>query len=262
MSKNIISSKELRPGLIFGKLTVVKNLNGVAPAKANWECLCSCGQTTIAVGKRLLNGIKSSCGCLRSENSGRRKHGQGSKGKETPEYKTWMNMLSRCGESKCIKERNTYKNYKGRGIEVCERWKNSFQNFFDDMGKRPSQAHSIDRKNNNLGYSSENCRWATNKEQCNNRRGNKLITVKGETKTLQEWSELFNIKHSIILKRIMRGWPVEDAIKTPVLDRKTKIAHSFNKELTLIENEKVVRLRTQEDRVHISNQEPLEEDED
>ena len=104
--------------------------------------------------------------------------------------------------------------YGGRGITVCARWQD-FANFFADMGERPANC-TLDRIDNDGPYSPENCRWATQKEQTNNRRRNRMITFGGETKTLQQWAERTGINHSTILMRFKLGWPVERALTTPV----------------------------------------------
>lgn len=247
--KNRILSRDIKGGMTFGKLTLIKNTNPNEQrfSKIIWECQCECGNKITSSAKSLRAGRRKSCGCLRSENSGRRKHGQGTKGKETPEYKTWMNILSRCGDAPCVKRVNTYKNYSARGIFVCERWKNSFAAFYEDMGIRPSKDHSIDRINNNDGYYKENCRWATDKEQCNNRRFNLLITIDGVEKTLQEWSDSYKIKSSLVSKRLKRDWPIKMALETPPTQRGPRFWLSFDREVIKIENEKAMRIRIHQD---------------
>ena len=102
-----------------------------------------------------------------------------------------------------------YNSYGGRGIKVCEHWMN-FDNFYADMGDRPSPKHSLDRIDNNGNYCKENCRWATNEEQVNNSRRNNYITYKGETKTLSQWIKYFNLKSSTIRQRFyVYKWDIE-----------------------------------------------------
>lgn len=131
-----------------------------------------------------------------------------------PEYVIWNSMRQRCDSKTC----KAYERYGGRGITVCERWKfgengkTGFECFLNDMGPRPSKRHSIDRTNNNGNYDPKNCRWATYKEQANNKRDNVLLTFKGRTMTVTAWAELIGIKGATLEKRFILGWPVERAL--------------------------------------------------
>lgn len=99
---------------------------------------------------------------------------------------------------------------------MCERWLTSFEDFYADMGPRPSKKHSIERIDNNKHYSPENCRWSTRKEQNRNRRNNRLLTYKGETLSMVEWSERLNISYEVLACRMFYNWPVERALTEPV----------------------------------------------
>ena len=137
---------------------------------------------------------------------------------KTPEYKAWYNMKDRCfnPNHKC------YSDYGGRGIKICDRWKNSFQNFFLDMGSRPTAKHSLDRIDNNADYFPKNCRWATKAEQVNNKRNNKpLITIGNETWTIVQWANKMGYGKTVIHNRLKDGWSDYDAVMTPVRQRKT-----------------------------------------
>ena len=114
------------------------------------------------------------------------------------EFQIWRQMKERCYNSKAP----NYQNYGGRGIAVCEEWKESFETFYRDMGPRPSSQHTLDRRENNKGYSKENCRWATQIEQLNNKRNNRIYEYNGESKTLTEWCRALNLKYSVIEQRI------------------------------------------------------------
>jgi hypothetical protein len=129
---------------------------------------------------------------------------------KTKTYNSWMNLKQRCLNPKNPK----FKYYGGRGIKVCNRWLDSFDNFFKDMGEVPPKG-SIERINNNGDYSPENCRWATSKEQSSNRRSNKFITHNGETLGICEWSQRLGGSVSLITYRLQRGWDPIEAITTP-----------------------------------------------
>ncbi len=130
------------------------------------------------------------------------------------EYGTWWRMLGRCYDE----TDKRYSDWGGRGIKVCDRWRYSYSNFLKDMGRRPKNKTSLDRKNNDDDYCPENCRWATNKEQCNNTRKNVKATIDGITKTISQWCEIYDLKISSVFDRInKRGWTPEEAIITPML---------------------------------------------
>jgi len=110
-------------------------------------------------------------------------------------------------------ENPNYARYGGRGIRVCERWK-KFENFFADMGKRPSPKHSIERKDNDGDYTPKNCVWATREEQANNTRRNRYLTHNGETLTLEAWAKRLGLSSSTLSHRLTKGWPLEEVLTT------------------------------------------------
>ena len=142
-------------------------------------------------------------------------------GTRRPAYRSWESMKHRC----LNQNSNRYKNYGARGIVICERWLNSFSNFYEDMGDRPDGTF-LERIDNDGNYEKSNCKWASCKEQANNRRSNHRVEFKDETHTLFEWAEITGIKWGTLLYRINNGWPIEKAFtmaaKTP--NRKTKCA--------------------------------------
>lgn len=121
-------------------------------------------------------------------------------------------MIARCNDT----ESSLYTNYGGRGIAVCDRWRDSFENFLADMGQRPSRDLSIDRINNDGNYEPGNCRWATRTQQSRNQRSNRHITVGDRTMLLVEWSEATGLSMPTIAGRLKRGWSPQRAISTPV----------------------------------------------
>lgn len=156
-------------GQKFGRLTVLREEKPhVSTSGKNihmWLCVCECdGKEVILRGDSLRHGRTKSCGCLRIQKCKERKASHGMVGQ--PEYKVWSNMKSRCYNSNTA----NYPNYGGRGIKVCERWLESFENFYEDMGERPSKNHSIERLDVNGGYSLENCIWIENEKQTRNQR--------------------------------------------------------------------------------------------
>lgn len=126
-----------------------------------------------------------------------------------PEYNIWNHMKIRCSDK-------LDKDYGGRGISVCEEWKNSFMAFYSRIGERPSSKHQLDRIDNNGNYEPGNVRWATRKEQSSNRRTNIVITYNGETMILKDWSEKLNMSYGVLRKRIRKGWDVHTAFNTPI----------------------------------------------
>lgn len=175
---------------------------------------CTCGAEFEAILSNVKRGTTKSCGCYNSKLSKERITTHGLTGKH-PLHRTWMKMLSRCNSP----INRDYPSYGGRGIKVCDRWqgRDGFPNFLEDMGDKPSTLHSIDRIDNNKGYSKDNCRWATPTQQNRNTRRNLMIEYRGEIKTLAEWSESIGVSYKILRQRLARDkWSVEKAFTTPV----------------------------------------------
>lgn len=196
-------------GMVYGRLTVISFSHRSSCNQYYWDCLCICGNKTKVVAGNINNGHTKSCGCLSIEKASERAitHNQS----KSLEHKSWRRMKTRCLNV------NTpgFKNWGGRGITICDRWLNSFENFFADMGIAPSSKHSLDRIDNNGNYEPGNCRWATIIEQANNRRTNNMIEYNGETKSLSMWCVELSIKYERTRIRISKGWSAENAFTTP-----------------------------------------------
>lgn len=183
--------------------------------KRYWICKCFCGNEFTTVALDVKYEHTTSCGCKIKEHlksgKARRTHGK----RKSLEYNTWAKLKDRCYN----KNDKKYKDYGGRGITVCDTWLNSFQQFLEDMGEKPSPKHSIERKDNNGNYCKENCVWETKKKQAINRRNTTFIEYNGEIKPLAEWAEIFNIRINTLHSRINHKWDIHKALTTPVRER-------------------------------------------
>jgi hypothetical protein len=191
-------------GMKFGRLTAIK----IDHKKNNsnyWLFKCDCGSDFIKKGAIVKNGHTSSCGCLKKDLL--RDKNSTHKLSYLQEYKIWLGIKKRCYDKNC----KAYFNYGGRGILMSKDWINDFVKFYKDVGERPTKKHSIDRINNDLGYFKENCRWATQKQQCKNTRKVKNY-FNGEKITLGEISEKTGFKINKIWKLLKNGKTVEQII--------------------------------------------------
>ena len=190
-------------GQTFNRLKVI----GRVPDKRTdtyWLCECKCGNTTTVTSYCLKSGRIKSCGCLRKEGT----HGKSN----TRLYKIWGNMKSRCYNPNSAR----FSSYGMRGISVCEEWKNNFQSFYEwAITNGYNDTLSIDRIDVNGNYCPENCRWATSKEQGNNKSDSRFLTYKGKTQTLAQWAEENGIKTTTLHARInYYNWDIEKALTT------------------------------------------------
>jgi hypothetical protein len=215
-------------GKIFGRLVVdsenpIRTLSGII----QWNCTCECGSKTIVTGSNLVRNHTKSCGCLSKDAviSRNTTHGLS----DSPEYGIWQAMIKRCTKP----NDPAYSDYGGRGITVTDRWLNSFEAFYEDMGPRPSPDHSIDREENDKGYYKENCRWVTRIEQANNTRRNVFYEYKGNKYTIPQLAELPEVKDSKIGINTLRSrirkskYTVEQSISFPIKPMSVQ-THTYN----------------------------------
>jgi hypothetical protein len=170
-----------------------------------WRCKCECGNETDVLSTRIKNGITKSCGCLKFKKGQNQTHGL----RKHPIYNVWTGMKERCLNKKSKK----YPDYGGRGILMCKEWEESFVNFYNDMKDGYVKGLHLDRKENDKGYSKENCRWVTPLINNNNRRSCIYICMDGRTHTPAEWGrELGGGKDDTINHRRKRGWTDFEAL--------------------------------------------------
>lgn len=205
-------------GLRFGRLTVLERA-GSKNGLATWRCRCDCGKETTVAGDVLRNGNTRSCGCLQRETRSKlgssmvaelsdrnTKHGMS----RTRLYGIWENIKTRCQNPKS----DDYHRYGGRGITICPEWRDSFEAFRDwALANGYRDDLTIERIDTDGDYFPENCKWATMKEQSNNRRSNVPITYNGKTQTIAQWAAEIGITHMTLWKRLKRGWPIEKALE-------------------------------------------------
>jgi hypothetical protein len=213
-----------RTGQRFGRLLVVEMRSERKGNRVIYLCKCDCGILLDVNSSALVTGNTTSCGCYAAERASAlfRKHGssnnRGQK-KTSDEYGVWSNIRQRCGNSK----NPSFKDYGRRGIALCAEW-NDFNVFLADMGNRPSKNHTIDRIDNDKGYSKANCRWATRVEQNSNKRSSNLLTYQGITKTCAEWERSMGFPEGVIKQRVnSMNWSIERALTTPVQIKQKKM---------------------------------------
>lgn len=186
-------------GNIYGTLTVIEFFGG--GEHAIWLCRCECGATTTVSGCDLRSEKVKSCGCCWKTT-----HGMS----QTPEYTSWCAMKQRCYNPSNIK----FEAYGLRGIRVCARWLESFENFFEDMGPKTFPRASIGRTNNDGNYEKSNCKWETDEEQANNKRSSRYLMHEGITLTVSQWARRLGVSHRTIARRLdEQNWTMEQVVK-------------------------------------------------
>lgn len=200
-------------GLRFGRWLVTAHGRPFpGESRRPYACRCDCGTEKVVRRSSLLDGSSRSCGCLMREGHNNRKHSLSG----SPTYQTWVDMRRRCEQP----QNKNFARYGGRGITVCERWRQSFEAFVADMGIRPD-GKSLDRKNGYGPYSPDNCRWATQSEQQNNRCSNRPVTWRGETHNLGIWAVKVGLSPSTLRQRLgyvsagIPGWTLDECMTRP-----------------------------------------------
>lgn len=203
-------------GQKYGRLTAVNNTGKKNLRNFIWNFKCDCGSTVELPSGEVRRGRVGSCGCLGKELARERMKKIQSLGTEaakthgmtnTRTFVSWDSMKQRCLNP----NHKSYCEYGGKGVEVCDRWINSFENFLADMGERPIGT-TLDRKDGSLGYTPENCRWATFEQQGNNRKTNVFLEHDGKKLTVTQWSKIVGISNKAISYRLKSGWSVKDAL--------------------------------------------------
>lgn len=201
-------------GKTFGSLTVIEQANSrVSPngtSRTMWKCICECGNETVVSSADLRNGSTKSCGCHYQMRNCSLETRKSQNYKRL--YKIWKSMMDRCHNENS----QQFRLYGGNGRTVCNEW-HSFDNFVawaDQNGYKDGL--TIDRVDNSLGYSPDNCRWVSMQVQQNNRCNNRVISYKGESHTLADWARLLGFERHVLANRLNRNWSVERAFTTPV----------------------------------------------
>lgn len=197
-------------GRRFGRLVVVERGANRKNGSARWVCKCDCGRITVVNAYHLKSGHTTSCGCFHNENAAfiMEKHLMCN----TRIYQIWAGIKKRTTHTSC----KDSKYYVKKGVDICEAW-NEFEVFYQWAIENGYDDNlTIDRIDGSRGYSPENCRWVTQKVQCNNKSNNHFIEFQGEKRTVSQWAEKLGIKKCTLLSRIRKGWSVEKVITTPV----------------------------------------------
>lgn len=191
-------------GKKFGRLTAIER-RGRSGSFAMWFCHCDCGGESLVRSGNLRSGNSTSCGCQAVEAviSRSKTHGQSVGYKSTPEHRAWKQALNRCRNPNL----RSWKDYGGRGISMCPEWEASFQTFFDYVGPRPTDQHSLDRIDVDLGYQPGNVRWATPDVQNSNKRPRRTLVVEGEKLSVREASRRCGLNYKTVKHRLWKGWP-------------------------------------------------------
>ena len=199
-------------GQRFGRLLVIERAENTKEGKACWVCVCDCGETSVKVGQLLRNGHCKSCGCGEYEN--RVNNCTSHRMSDTRLYNIWQGMKQRCYYPK----HKNFHVYGGRGITVCDEWRNDFVAFYEwAIANGYRDDLSIDRIDNDGNYEPNNCRWETSVGQARNRSQNVYITLNGETRLIMDWCKILDIPYHVVHYRLQKGMTPEDAFRKRVV---------------------------------------------
>jgi len=209
-------------GKKFGRLTALKEVDRDRHDQRMWLCRCDCDVEKVVGQNQLRSGKTQSCGCLQKDTMRaiRTTHGDTVGAKPCAEYRAWRGMLSRC----TLPNHPKYPSYGGRGIRVDDRWARSYESFLEDMGRRPSPQHSVDRKDVNGHYEPGNCQWATAKTQGRNRRITVKVTWAGEEMAMTDLAERQGVSYLSLYGRVVRNGASPEAAVEALLLAKQKAA--------------------------------------
>lgn len=188
-------------------MKIIKRVEDGSPRHAYVMCECACGTRKVVRRDHVLSGRVVSCGCAK-----KKPLTHGDAGRKAPEYRSWKSMKARCLNPK----HKAFDRYGGAGIGIYPGWIESYESFLSHVGRRPSPEMSLDRIDNRRGYVPGNVRWATAKQQSENRNCVRRVAWKGETHSISEWGRRLNLSSDAIRGRLNRGWTVERAMTTPL----------------------------------------------
>lgn len=197
-------------GNIYGAMTVIAFAPEASERQGRiyWRIRCGCGKEVDKQWKSIRDGVRCG-GCTPI------KHGEARRGAQTSEWRTWHGMIHRCTRQ----NNDDFHHYGGRGIKVCDRWLNSFNDFVADMGRKPTKKHTLERKDANGNYEPNNCIWALQVVQVRNRRNTHRVEFRGQTMSLADAADLVGFKLSFVYARVRKlGWSPEQALTTPRLE--------------------------------------------
>lgn len=200
-------------GQRFGRLVALGPVGRTASHNVIWSCECDCGSTVVVPTSNLNNGHTQSCGCLRADKNGKSSITHGLS--RHPLYRTWKGVIQRCTNP----NHPRYADYGGRGISICDDWRNSFESFHAHVTALPNygtKGYSLDRTDNDGNYEPGNVRWLTRNGQRRNTRTSRIITFNGKTQCLWDWAQEVGINDETLRSRLERGWDIADALTTPV----------------------------------------------